>query len=300
MKIIFMGTPQFACPTLQKLIDDKNFEIVGVFTREPQIAGRGHKLQNSQIHELALKNNLKVFTPKSLKNAESQKDFLDLKADAAVVVAYGLLLPQQILDGTKFGCFNIHPSLLPRWRGAAPIQRTIMAGDKETAICIMQMDAGLDSGDVVACENFDLNGSETYSELEKKFAEVGADLMIETLKNAQNGNLNPIKQNATLATYAKKLEKSECEIDWKKSAQEIDCKIRGLSGSLGAFFMYKDEKIKIFTAEIIDKNLSIKNVGEINEKLWIQCGQGIIRPTILQRPGKKPMSVEEFLRGFLI
>ncbi len=294
-----MGTPEFACPTLQKLIADPEFEIVAVYSREPQIAGRGHKLQNSPIQQLALKNNLKIITPKTLKNSAAQKEFCDLQADAAVVVAYGLILPQEILDGTKFGCFNIHPSFLPRWRGAAPIQRTIMAGDEETAVCIIKMDAGLDSGNVVAQENFLLNGSETYGELEKKFSVIGAELLVKVLKEAKNGKLHEVKQDNDLTTYAKKLEKSECEIDWKKSATEIDQQIRGLSGSLGAFFMQDDEKIKIFSAEIIDKNSSEKTAGEIlNEKFFIQCGKGIIRPKMLQRQGKKMMSIEEFLKGF--
>ncbi len=174
MKIIFMGTPDFACPTLEKLIADKEFEIVAVYTREPQIAGRGHKLQNSPIHELALKYGLKVITPKTLRNAEAQKEFHDLKADAAVVVAYGLILPQEILNATKLGCINIHPSLLPRWRGAAPIQRTIMAGDKETGINIIKMDAGIDSGDVIYSEKFLLSGKENYTDLAEKLSVMGA------------------------------------------------------------------------------------------------------------------------------
>ena len=294
-----MGTPHFACPTLQKLIEDPQFEIIAVYTREPQIAGRGQKLQNSPIHELALKNNLKVITPKTLKNAETQKEFCDLKADAAVVVAYGLILPQAILDGTKYGCFNIHPSLLPRWRGAAPIQRTIMDGDKETAVCIIKMDAGLDSGDIVWQENYPLKGSETYKELEEKFSIIGAEILLKTLKAAQEGKLNPIKQDDALATYAKKLDKSECEIDWKKSAFEIDCHIRGLSGSLGAFFNLNDEKVKIFSCEIIDQTSKKNEPGKIlNEQFFIQCGQGIIKPTMLQRPGKRAVMIDEFLLGF--
>jgi len=293
-----MGTPNFACPTLQKLIDEKTFEIVAIYTREPQVAGRGQKIQNSAIHELALKNNLKIITPKTLRNVDVQNEFRDLQADAAVVVAYGLLLPQEILDGTKFGCFNIHPSLLPRWRGAAPIQRTIMAGDEKTAVCIMQMDAGLDSGDIVMQQDFALLGNETYLELEKKFSEVGANLMVQTLKNARDGKLNPIKQESACVTYAKKLDKTECEIDWKKPVHEINCLIRGLSGSLGAYFMKDGEKLKIFTAKIIDETSCEKNPGEIlNEKFFIQCGKGVIQPTILQRQGKKPMAIEEFLLG---
>ncbi len=292
-----MGTPKFACPTLEKLIADDAFEIVAVYTREPQIAGRGHKLQNSPIHELALKNGLKVITPKTLRNAETQKEFSDLKADAAVVVAYGLILPQEILSGTKFGCFNIHPSLLPRWRGAAPIQRTIMAQDKKTAVCIMKMDAGLDSGDVVSCQEFTLEQSETYAQLEEKFSNVGAEMMVETLQEAWVGKLVETKQNNDSVTYAKKLEKSECEIDWKKSAAEIDAQIRALNGSLGAFFNYKDEKIKIFSCEIIDENSCENEAGKVLSEFLIQCGKGVIRPLILQKPGKKAVAIDEFLLG---
>lgn len=290
-----MGTPEFACPTLKKLLADPNFEILAVYSREPQIAGRGHKLQNSPIHNLALQHNLKVITPKTLRDAEVQKEFSAFGADAAVVVAYGLLLPQEILDGTKLGCFNIHPSLLPRWRGAAPIQRTIMAGDKETAVCVIKMDKGLDSGDIVAQRNYALLGKETYGELEIKFAEIGAELLVESLK----GDLHRTKQSEIGLAYAKKLDKAECEIDWKKSAEEIDCQIRGLSGSLGAFFMLSEEKIKIFSAEILDKNSEGKEPGKISENNFsIQCGKGVIRPLILQRQGKKVMSIEEFLLGF--
>ena len=164
-----MGTPNFACPTLQKLISDPAFEILAVYTREPQIAGRGQKIQNSPIHNLALKHQIKVVTPKTLRDFEVQKEFREFNADAAVVVAYGLILPKEILEGTRLGCFNIHPSLLPRWRGAAPIQRTIMAGDEKTAVCVIKMDQGLDSGDIVAQRNYELSGNETYAELETKF-----------------------------------------------------------------------------------------------------------------------------------
>jgi methionyl-tRNA formyltransferase len=296
-----MGTPEFACPTLKKLLaqqnNDPKFEIVAVYSREPQIGGRGHKLQNSPIHNLALQNGLKIITPKTLRDAAVQKEFSSFNADAAVVVAYGLILPQEILDGTKLGCFNIHPSLLPRWRGAAPIQRTIMSGDKETAVCVIKMDKGLDSGEIVAKLDYKLSGKETYAELEKEFSEIGAELLVKSLK----GNLHGIKQDEVGLTYAKKLEKSECEIDWKKSAEEIDCHIRGLSGSLGAYFVFKEEKIKIFSAEILNKNSCENAVGEISKSDFsIQCGCGVIKPLTLQRQGKKAMPLEEFLRGIKI
>ncbi len=299
MKIIFMGTPQFSCPTLTKLIADPDFEIVAVYTREPQIAGRGHKLTNSPIHELALQHGLKVVTPKTLRSAEAQKEFADFHADAAVVVAYGLLLPQEILDAPKFGCLNIHPSLLPKWRGAAPIQRPIMEGDAETGITIIKMDKGLDSGDMICQEKFALDGSETYKNLAEKLSQMGVDILLKTLKNLRDNKVLSTKQDSSLMTYAKKIEKAECEIDWTKSAREIQRKIRALNGSLEAFFMHKDEKIKIFAAEILDENSSENEAGKIlDERLSIQCGKGVIKPLILQRPGKKPMALSEFLLGF--
>ncbi len=299
MKIIFMGTPNFACPTLEKLIADSDFEIVAVYSREPQIAGRGHKLQNSPIHELALKHGLKVITPKTLRDISAQKEFADFNADAAVVVAYGLILPQEILDGTRLGCVNIHPSLLPKWRGAAPIQRTIMEGDKETGVNIIKMDAGLDSGDIIAEEKFALNGTETYADLAKKLSHIGAEILCKTLKNLRDGKISATKQDNTLSTYAKKIEKAECEINWQDSAEKIERKIRSLNGSLGAFFNYEGEKIKIFAAEILDKNSSENPAGKILDKDFsIQCGQGVIRPLRLQRQGKKVMSIDEFLLGF--
>lgn len=299
MKIIFMGTPDFACPTLEKLIADPTFEILAVYTREPQIAGRGHKITNSPIHNLALKNNLKIITPKTLRNPEIQKEFLELKADATVVVAYGLILPKEILEGAKFGCINLHPSLLPRWRGAAPIQHTIMNGDEETAITIIKMDSGIDSGDMLYQEKFLLSGNETYKELAKKTSEDGAEILVKILKKLPQGDLVAIKQDNALATYAKKIEKSDCEINWQYAAKKIEQKIRALNGSLTAYFFHNGEKIKIFAAKIIDKNSTENKAGKIlDEKFSIQCGEGIIMPLVLQREGKKVIEIEEFLRGF--
>jgi len=299
MKIIFMGTPSFSCPTLEKLIADKNFEVVAVYTREPQIAGRGQKITNSPIHELALKHQIKVITPKTLKTAEAQKEFIDIKADAAVVVAYGLILPTAILNGTKFGCINIHPSILPRWRGASPIQRTLMAGDKETGITIIKMDEGVDSGEMICQENFTLETQENYKNLAAKFSEMGAEILVKTLKKIEIGDFSLTKQDDSLSTYAKKILKEECSVDWNLSAREIDQNIRGLCGSIEANFYYNGEKIKIFAAEISEENSERKIAGEIlNGELWIQCGEGKIRPMIIQKPGKNAIKIEEFLRGF--
>ncbi|MES2960844.1 MAG: methionyl-tRNA formyltransferase [Pseudomonadota bacterium] len=298
MKIIFMGTPDFACPTLEKLIADPDFEVVAVYTREPQVAGRGQKITNSPIHQLALQHGLKVITPKTLRNSEAQKEFLDLQADAAVVVAYGLILPQEILDGTKFGCVNIHPSLLPKWRGASPIQRPLMAGDQETGITIIKMDKGVDSGEMMVQEKFTLDGSETYADLAEKLSKMGAEILVKTLKKLRDGNVVLSKQDDALASYAKKIDKEECKINWTESAEIIERKIRALNGSLEAFFNYGDEKIKIFKAKILDEN-SLGESGKIlDEKLAIQCGKGSITPLILQRQGKKPVTIRDLLLGF--
>lgn len=296
-----MGTPQFAVPTLEKLLSDQTFEIVAVYTREPQIAGRGHKLTNSPIHDLALKNGLKVLTPKTLRDVTVQKEFAEFSADVAVVVAYGLLLPPEILAGTKLGCFNIHPSDLPRWRGAAPIQRTIMAGDSATAVDIIKMDSGLDSGDIVAEEKFALNGCETYADLAPQLAETGSNLMQQVMQKLAAGEkLSHRKQDRTQAIYAKKIDKSECEIDWNSSAIEIERKVRGLNGSLGACFMFNGEKMKIFSAEVLraDEIFSHERIGKfVEDKFEIYCQKGILKPLIVQRPGGKKMKVEEMLRG---
>ncbi len=298
MKIIFMGTPEFACQTLEKLIADPDFDIVATYTREPQIAGRGQKITNSPIHQLALKHNLKVITPKTLRDTKAQKEFFNLQADVAVVVAYGLILPQEILEGTKFGCVNIHPSLLPKWRGASPIQRPLMAGDRETGITIIKMDKGVDSGEIMVQEKFPLDGSETYADLAEKLSQMGAKILIKTLKNLRDGNVVLSKQDDALASYAKKIDKEECKINWHESAQIIERKIRALNGSLEAFFNYGDEKIKIFKAEILDEN-SVGESGKIlDEKLSIQCGKGSIRPLILQRQGKNPVTIRDLLLGF--
>jgi methionyl-tRNA formyltransferase len=293
-----MGTPDFACPTLEKLIADPDFDVVAAYTREPQIAGRGQKITNSPIHQLALKHNLKVITPKTLRDAKAQKEFFNLQADVAVVVAYGLILPQEILEGTKFGCVNIHPSLLPKWRGASPIQRPLMAGDRETGITIIKMDKGVDSGEIMVQEKFSLDNSETYADLAEKLSQMGAKILIKTLKNLRDRNIVLTKQDDALASYAKKIDKEECKINWHESAQIIERKIRALNGSLEAFFNYGDEKIKIFKAEILDEN-SVGESGKIlDEKLSIQCGKGSIRPLILQRQGKNPVTIRDLLLGF--
>lgn len=302
-----MGTPQFACPTLQKLIEDPNFDVVAVYTREPQIAGRGHKLTNSPIHELALKHGLPVLTPKTLRNAQTQQEFSSFGADAAVVVAYGLILPEEILQATKFGCVNLHPSLLPRWRGPSPIQYTLFAGDSEIGVTIIKMDAGIDSGEMVLQREFLLEKSDNYGNLVPKLEKLGAEMIVESLKLLHSGDAVLTPQSDNLATFSKKLKKEEGKIDWNLPVEVILNKIRGLSGSLTAYFEYKGEIIKIFAAEIIAENtlegldLEAFAVGDaVNKDFVIKCRDGFIKPLILQRQGKKPVLIAEFLLGFKV
>ena len=300
MKVIFMGTPQFSCPSLEKLISDPGIEIVAVYTKESSISGRGHKVHNSPIHDLALKNKLKVLTPKSLKKPEIITEFLAFKADAAVVVAYGLILPKAIINGPKFGCINLHPSYLPRWRGAAPIQRTILSGDRETATTIIKMDEEIDSGPIINQEVFILDEGIDYPKLAEKFANDGANLVLKSLKELHDGKANLKEQNHALATYAKKIEKAESLIDWSKSATEINRQIRAFTGNFGSYFIHEQERIKIIKARIINENQQNENYSQIlNNQMFIACGTGIIQPLILQREGKKEMDLEQFLKGFV-
>lgn len=292
-----MGTPEFSCPTLEKLINDDNFEIAAVYTRQPQVAGRGHKVTNSPVHNLALEHGLKVITPKTLRNEEAQNEFKNLNADAAVVVAYGLILPTQILEGTKHGCINIHPSLLPRWRGAAPIQRTFMAGDQETGMTIMKMDEGVDSGDMMIQEKFNLTNEDNYANIAPKLSQMGADLLVKALYQIEEGSHKLMKQDDELSTYAKKLSKEECQIKWNETAQNINNKIRGLSGSLGAYFICNNQKIKILSAIITDNQNDEPGIIT-NKNFEISCQTGSLIPQTMQKPGKKPISIKDFLLGF--
>lgn len=302
MKIIFMGTPQFSCPTLQMILENKEFEIVAVLSRQPQIAGRGQQLKNSPIHDLALKNNIKVFTPQTLKSQDFLNELKILKADIFVVVAYGLILPIEILTLPKFGSINLHPSLLPRWRGASPIQRTIYAGDKTTSVDIIQMDQGLDSGNILYRKQITLTGEETYLNLSNKLSIIGAEAVIDSLKIFAKGDLskfNNIKQNNEEAIYANKISKEECQINWQNPALTIYRQIKALSGSLGSYFLYNNEKIKILDVQLINNDSQEFQTGTIiNKEFLIQCNKGIIRPLIIQRQGKKALEINEFLRGF--
>lgn len=293
-----MGTPDFAVPTLQYLIESGQ-QIVAVYSQPPRPAGRGHKLQPSPVHLLAEQHGIPVYTPTSLKSPEVQAEFGAHQADAAIVAAYGLLLPQAILDAYPMGCINVHPSKLPRWRGAAPLQRTIMVGDKTTAMCIMQMAAGLDTGDILWQKDMEIAEGTTAGELHDAMANLAGEAVLQTLQGLRAGTITPQPQSAEGVTYATKISKDEAKIGWTKPAEEVLAHIHGLSPYPAAYFEFADEKIKVLKATLDSKQGG--NSGEVlDNNLTIACGSGAIHPTLIQRAGKKPMSTEEMLRGFAI
>ena len=292
MRTVFMGTPDFAVPTLQALLDAAH-EVVCVYTQPPRPGGRrGKELTKTPVHRLAERQGIEVRHPTSLKSAEEQERFAALDADIAVVAAYGLILPQAILDAPKHGCLNVHASILPRWRGAAPIHRAIMAGDPVTGVTIMQMEAGLDTGPMLATVRTPIEGK-TTGELTEELAELGAQLMVGTLIDLDA--LHPISQDDAEATHASKIDKAEARIDWTKPAIEIERLVRGLAPFPGAWFELGGDRVKLLRAEAVDGD---GEAGEVlDERLTVACGEGVIRPVKLQRAGKPAMDLETFLRG---
>ena len=287
-----MGTPDFAVSTLSALID-AGHEIVCVYAQPPRASGRGLQLRPTPVHAFAEARGIEVRTPLSLKSTEEQQHFADVKADAAVVVAYGLLLSQAVLDAPKYGCFNVHASLLPRWRGAAPIQRAIMAGDAESGVTIMRMEAGLDTGPMLKVGRLAIGAETTASSLHDELAVVGSKLVVEVL---QNPSVHGVIQPVDGVTYAKKIEKAEAHIDFSKSAMEVRNHIHGLSPFPGAWCMMNGTRVKILRCIVIEGSGS---AGEmLDDELAVACGVGALRFTSLQREGKGVMDAATFLRGF--
>lgn len=303
MRIIFMGTPDFATPSLAALLE-AGHEIIAVYCQPPRPAGRGKKLRPSPVQQAAEAAGLEVRHPTSLKGAQEQAEFAALGADIAVVAAYGLILPQAILDGPKYGCVNVHGSLLPRWRGAAPVQRAILAGDEQTGITIMQMEAGLDTGPMLMRKSVSI-GDKNAGELTAQLADLGAGLMVEVL--AQYDGLQAERQDETLATYAPKIDKAEAQIGWHQSAEAVVRQVRGFAPWPGAWFMLgdgeKQERVKLLMAEAAANHPENAVPGEVlDDALAIACGpndemRGAIRPLMVQRAGRPAMSVADFLRG---
>ncbi len=298
LKTVFMGSPEFSVPVLAALID-AGHEIVCVYTQPPRPAGRGQKQRPCPVHAFALEQGLDVRTPTSFKTPEAIAEFQALKADIAVVVAYGLILPKPVLEAPNEGCVNVHASLLPRWRGAAAIHRAIVAGDSASGVCIMQMDEGLDTGPVLLREETPITETTTASELHNRLSVLGAKLIVPALEGLVDGNVTPQPQSDQGITYAHKLEKSDGELDWSQSAAELERKIRAFNPWPGAWFEHQGEKFKVLSAITEPRATSYDQPGTVvDDKLLIACGSGAIRPTSLQRPGKQKLDAEDFLRGF--
>jgi methionyl-tRNA formyltransferase len=297
LRIVFMGTPAFAAVALKALID-AGHDVAAVYSQPPRPKGRGMDTRKSPVHAFAEEQGIPVRTPVSLKNADEAAAFAALKADVAVVAAYGLILPKAILQAPRYGCLNIHASLLPRWRGAAPIQRAIMAGDAQTGVTIMQMEEGLDTGAMLLKESLPIRPDMNAGALHDALAEMGARLICDALAKLPDG-ITPTPQPLAGATYAAKITKEECRIDWRRSATELDRHIRGLSPAPGAFTDIKGERITILCADLVSGRSGAPS-ETLDDRLTIACGEGALRPTLVKRAGKRAMSVEEMLRGFAV
>ena len=296
LRLVFMGTPDFAVPTLSELIGHGH-EIAAVYTQPPRPRGRGLTEEQSPVARFAAAHGLPVHTPATLKTADAQDAFGAHGADAAIVVAYGLLLPKPVLDAPRSGCFNLHASLLPRWRGAAPIQRAIMACDRETGVMVMRMEEGLDTGPVLMAERIAIGGK-TYGELHDELARLGADLMVRALAALERDSVQERPQPEAGVTYARKISKEEARIDWTKPAHALDCFIRGLSPHPGAWCEARGQRLKILYAVSVEGS---GVPGEVlDDMLTVACGEGAIRLTRVQRAGRAAADAAEFLRGFPI
>lgn len=294
LRVAFMGTPDFAVTTLKALID-AGFNVVAVYSQPPARSGRGKKLKNSPVHTLAAAANIAVHTPENFKDEDEITIFKALDLDVAVVVAYGQILPKAILDAPKHGCVNVHASLLPRWRGAAPIHRAIIAGDTETGICIMKMDIGLDTGPVIARESVAITNTSTTAELHDLLADMGADMISDALLGYCNQTLIPQEQSLDGVTYAKKIDKAEALIDWSKPAKDIDHQVRGLCPFPGAYTLFNGERIKILAGSLEAATGTPATL--LDDQLLVACGTGAYRIERAQKAGKGAMNRQEFLRG---
>src|SRR3954470_22636880 len=298
LRLIFMGTPEFAVPTLLELVAHGH-QVAAVYSRAAKPAGRGMKLQPTPVEIEARRLGIPVRTPSSLKTPEALAEFRADEADAAVVVAYGMILPQAVLDAPKLGCYNLHASLLPRWRGAAPINRAIMAGDAESGVMVMKMDVGLDTGDVAMAERLAITDNMTAVDLPDRLSRLGADLMVRAMAALARGGLQLRKQSEDGVTYAAKIDKTEARIDWRRPAREVLRHIHGLSPFPGAWCELPSEvepvRLKILRCELVNGSGAPGNV--LDDNLAIACGDRAIRIIELQRADKAPMKAAEFLRG---
>jgi len=297
MRLVFMGTPDFSVPILESL-RDAGHEIAAVYSQPPRPAGRGHKEQLSPVHAYAALHEIPVRTPTSLKSAEAQAEFAAFQADAAVVAAYGLILPRAILEAPRLGCLNVHASLLPRWRGAAPIQRAILAGDAETGVTIMQMDVGLDTGAMLLTDSILLLPDTTAPWLHDMLAAMGARLIVDALEGLDEGSLVAKPQPEEGVTYAHKLAKDEGRLDWSLPAAELERKVRALNPWPGIWFDLGPERVKVLEAVMVPSHGPAGTV--LDDQLTVACGKYALRPMRVQRAGKAPMTTVEMLRGHAV
>lgn len=294
LRLAFMGTPDFSVAALTSLIQ-AGHDVVCVYSQPPRPAGRGKKLRASPVQEFAESKGIEVRHPESLKEADEQQAFKDLNLDAAVVVAYGLILPKEILDAPKLGCLNIHASLLPRWRGAAPIQRAILAGDENSGVTIMQMDEGLDTGDMLCVEKMPIRNDTNAQMLHDQLSALGAKMIVEALQGLSDGKITPVSQPSEGVTYAEKLRKEEGHLVWMEPAEELERKVRAFTPWPGAYFHCGEERIKVLEAERVE---TLSTAGFIIDgEITVGCGVDALKLIKLQRPGKKPLPAKEFLQG---
>lgn len=297
LRIIFAGTPDFAAQHLDALIKSHH-DVIAVYSQPDRPAGRGKKLKASEVKQLALTHDIPVYQPENFKSDEAKQQLADLNADIMVVVAYGLLLPKVVLETPNLGCINVHGSILPRWRGAAPIQRAIWAGDAETGVTIMQMDEGLDTGDMISIATCPIEATDTSASLYTKLAELGPTALIDTLATIADGTATPEKQNDELANYARKLSKEDANIDWQMPAQQIERNIRAFNPWPICFTQMQGNTVKIYAAELVENT---GNPGEIlaadKTGITVATTEGALKITQLQPQGKKPMSAQDFLNG---
>jgi methionyl-tRNA formyltransferase len=294
LRLAFMGSPTFALPALEALLV-AGHDVVCVYSQPPRPAGRGKQERQTPVHAFASSRGIEVRTPKSLKRAEEQEAFAALKLDAAIVVAYGLILPKPILDAPRLGAFNLHGSLLPRWRGAAPIQRAIMAGDRTTGVQVMRMEVGLDTGPVLATVETPIDADDNSSTLHDRLAALGARLLVDALEKMERGAAVETPQAEEGVTYAHKITPAETRIDWTKPAREVDAMIRGLAPSPGAWFQLDGARIKVLHSRL---GMGEGAPGEVlDDELLIACGSGAVRLLTLQREGRGPLAAEAYLRG---
>jgi len=296
LRLIFMGTPVFSVPTLQALTNSRH-QVVAVYSQPPRPGGRGHRLQMSAVHQLAITKNIPVFTPSHLKNEEEQALFASHQADLAIVVAYGLILPKAILETPRLGCLNVHASLLPRWRGAAPIHRAIEAGDEETGITIMKMDEGLDTGPMLLKKRILITPQTTATDLHDTLSMMGGTLLLEALEGYAAGTLCSMPQPSEGVTYASKLKREEGRLNWHSSATAWVRKIQAFTPWPGVWFEHEGTRLKVLAAEAID-HIQGDPGTVLDDRLTIACGEGALRLKTLQRPGGSPLDAQAFLRGY--